>query len=576
MNKLTNVESQRVMAVLGDMLDRLNFLTYVPVKVDYRLLGLLHENGCSGAATSLEQQWQLEQVPTNNDVVQKIKTATRTLCRQLRENPVLVNTFFSMSNSTKDEELVILIKCLSELTDLAFNKLGKTVEEETTRQELMDNIYNRRKQAEDELVHLREKLNELRKAKEDETSQLELQLQKLKDELNTINKNTSNELAMIQNQVKETLDKAFEKQNIDMQMLTEQHTQLQAKLDKDTAEHREIEDGLRKFKCKIGTEVANAIEKYDKDMSALAQEIDSIQSQYKIELAQIQELSEHFKKIDEEQRRINEEEKILEAARAEERRQAQILHDAATKIQKVFRGRAVRKELAAKKKGKKGGKDKKMADRFEILEETSHAPEHKREENALNQAMEELSIDTKDVKLASEAKEEGNKYFKEGRYLDAYDLYTKAIELCPVEEDYAYNRAVYSSNRSACLFHLGRTEECIDDCSVAIELSPKYVKAYLRRAQAYEKLDKLEEALKDVKSVLEIDPKIQSAIDSEKRLTAIVTERQEKMKAEMLEKLKGFGNTILGKFGLSTDNFQMVQDPATGSYNINFTQNKKP
>ncbi|OQR91889.1 Mitochondrial Protein Translocase (MPT) Family [Achlya hypogyna] len=224
-----------------------------------------------------------------------------------------------------------------------------------------------------------------------------------------------------------------------------------------------------------------------------------------------------------------------------------------------------------------------MADRFEILEETSHAPERQgaKEEAdpALEKAMDALTVedaDVKDVKRASDAKEEGNGYFKEGRYLDALDCYSKALHLCPIDTEYAYNRAVYSNNRAACLFHLGRQEECIDDCSVAIELSPKYVKAYLRRAQAYEKLDKLEEALKDVKSVLEIDPTIQSAVESEKRLSAIVTERQEKMKAEMLEKLKGFGNTILGKFGLSTDNFQMVQDPATGSYNINFSQTKKP
>ncbi|KDO16803.1 hypothetical protein SPRG_15594 [Saprolegnia parasitica CBS 223.65] len=220
-----------------------------------------------------------------------------------------------------------------------------------------------------------------------------------------------------------------------------------------------------------------------------------------------------------------------------------------------------------------------MADRFEILEETSHAPERKAEAEgnpALEKAMDEMSLDAKDVKLASDAKEEGNSFFKEGRYLDAVDCYSKALRLCPIGTEYAYNRAVYSNNRAACLFYLGRQEEAIEDCTVAIELSPNYVKAFLRRAQAYEKLDKLEEALKDVKSVLEIDPTIASARDSEKRLSALVTERQEKMKAEMLEKLKGFGNTILGKFGLSTDNFQMVQDPATGSYNINFTQNKQP
>ncbi|ETW07294.1 hypothetical protein H310_01849 [Aphanomyces invadans] len=223
-----------------------------------------------------------------------------------------------------------------------------------------------------------------------------------------------------------------------------------------------------------------------------------------------------------------------------------------------------------------------MADRFEILEETSHTPEkttperkptHDNEDHELNELVEELSVETKDVKKASEAKEAGNELFKAGRYLDAFDLYTKALRLCPSEDEYAYNKAVYFSNRAACLLHLGRPEESIEDCTMAITHSPKYVKALMRRSQAYEKMDKMDEALQDVKTVLEIDPTVPSAIDAEKRLSAVVAERQEKMKAEMLDKLKGFGNTILGKFGLSTDNFQMVQDPATGSYNINFTQN---
>ena len=37
-------------------------------------------------------------------------------------------------------------------------------------------------------------------------------------------------------------------------------------------------------------------------------------------------------------------------------------------------------------------------------------------------------------------------------------------------------------------------------------------------------------------------------------------------------KLKELGNTVLGKFGMSMDNFQAVKDPATGSYSINFQQ----
>lgn len=37
-------------------------------------------------------------------------------------------------------------------------------------------------------------------------------------------------------------------------------------------------------------------------------------------------------------------------------------------------------------------------------------------------------------------------------------------------------------------------------------------------------------------------------------------------------KLKDLGNMVLGKFGLSVDNFKAEKDPATGSYSIKFQQ----
>ena len=40
----------------------------------------------------------------------------------------------------------------------------------------------------------------------------------------------------------------------------------------------------------------------------------------------------------------------------------------------------------------------------------------------------------------------------------------------------------------------------------------------------------------------------------------------------MFCKLKELGNSLLGKFGMSLDNFKAVKDPATGSYSISFQQ----
>lgn len=86
----------------------------------------------------------------------------------------------------------------------------------------------------------------------------------------------------------------------------------------------------------------------------------------------------------------------------------------------------------------------------------------------------------------------------------------------------------------------------------------------------FEKFQKLEEALADAELWVTLDPKSLQAKDAVSRLKKAVQERDEKLKEEMMGKLKDMGNWVLGKFGLSLDNFKAVQDPKTGSYSINF------
>ena len=99
-----------------------------------------------------------------------------------------------------------------------------------------------------------------------------------------------------------------------------------------------------------------------------------------------------------------------------------------------------------------------------------------------------------------------------------------------------------------------------------------YVKVIMRRCQAYEKTGKIEEALADAKKVQELDPSYPKINDIVKKMEKEYEEKMNKMKDEALGKLKELGNSILGNFGMSLDNFKMQQDPNSGSWSISMNQ----
>lgn len=178
----------------------------------------------------------------------------------------------------------------------------------------------------------------------------------------------------------------------------------------------------------------------------------------------------------------------------------------------------------------------------------------------------------KNKSAASELKKLGNITYKESKYLEAIDTYTQALRLYPLEN--TTDRSILYSNRAACKMHLERKQTALDDCTKSIDLNPQYVRAYVRRAKLYEETDKLDESLEDYKKILELDPGNKDALKATVRLPPLIQERNEKLKTEMMGKLKDLGNLFLKPFGLSTENFKLQQDPVTGSYSVNFQQNQ--
>ncbi|XP_068188381.1 sperm-associated antigen 1A [Antennarius striatus] len=123
-------------------------------------------------------------------------------------------------------------------------------------------------------------------------------------------------------------------------------------------------------------------------------------------------------------------------------------------------------------------------------------------------------------------KNEGNHLFKHGQFADALEKYTQAIEGCSgAGIDSPEDLCILYSNRAACYLKDGNSADCIQDCTKALELQPYSLKPLLRRAMAYESLERYRKAYVDYKTVLQIDNGVQAAHDSVHRITRMLIEQ---------------------------------------------------
>ena len=103
---------------------------------------------------------------------------------------------------------------------------------------------------------------------------------------------------------------------------------------------------------------------------------------------------------------------------------------------------------------------------------------------------------------AEEEKNKGNAAYKSRQFQAALDHYNRALELNPSE-------IAYITNKAAAHFEMGEYETCLQLCDEAVEKGRevhadlgKIAKAFTRKANAYLKLDKVDEAIEALKTSL--------------------------------------------------------------------------
>lgn len=149
---------------------------------------------------------------------------------------------------------------------------------------------------------------------------------------------------------------------------------------------------------------------------------------------------------------------------------------------------------------------------------------------------------------ATSEKDLGNEYFKQKKFNEAIDCYSRSIALSPTAVAYA--------NRAMAYLKIKRFQEAEDDCTEALNLDDRYIKAYSRRATARKGIGKLRDSLEDVEFALRLEPQneelkkqradtksllekaiLAKAAGTAKRPAQVVKEVESKVDANKLEKV---------------------------------------
>ncbi|KAJ4957225.1 hypothetical protein NE237_014008 [Protea cynaroides] len=149
--------------------------------------------------------------------------------------------------------------------------------------------------------------------------------------------------------------------------------------------------------------------------------------------------------------------------------------------------------------GKFGG-DKELSSKIlpvDYLRNNSHGYDFSRKFGAMSHMSSGLLAEENPPDAASE-KELGNEYFKQKKFKEAIDCYSRSIALSPT--------AVAFANRAMACLKVKRFEEAENDCSEALNLDDRYVKAYSRRATARKELGKFKASMEDSEFALRLEP----------------------------------------------------------------------
>jgi hypothetical protein len=384
-SKPTNIDAQRILAIMDELKEKLTYLSVVTPQV---LEGLQSEEGQAAGELlgndlmkKIAEQIRLEELyiasnttsdgsfalaEDNDDVretIERLQKNTLELCRKMKVIPNIVPELRNFQE-TRPTNMLQFLRTLADMQELTLKRLTTTVEEERSRQELLEHYVGREEAASKRRQQLEKDLAHIRREREKAQSSRTEVLTKLKADLLDVKDSTELRMKQLRERAANRMTEHQEKFNAKEEEYTKGIATIKDANKNMRIASQEDEIGLRRQKVRRETDVENVIKSYDAAVMEMVVDFNCHVDEYKKEQKSLQELKEHFSKVDAEKERISHEDAITRTRmkKAEMERQKRQL--SASTVQAFWRGIMQREEFVKMKKasrkkgGKKGGKKK--------------------------------------------------------------------------------------------------------------------------------------------------------------------------------------------------------------------------
>jgi chromosome segregation ATPase len=284
--------------------------------------------------------------------VRALQKNTVELCRKMRAVDRIVPELRNFQE-TRPAAVIQFLKTLADMQDLTLKRLTTTVEEERSRQELLDYYRIREEEATKKRQQLDRDLNQIRKECERAQSQRNDILLKLKADLFEVKDRKTERMNQLQARYEQRMRDAQETFNAKRDELTKRINQLKESNKKLRQNSQEEEIGKKKTAKRYEKEVDDVIQQYDREVKDLASHKSEHDDLFKKDSRRLNDLKERFEKVEQEKLCIEAEEAIAEARRKKMEDEQERRNYSSSLVQAFWRGIMQRQEFVQMKKAKK-------------------------------------------------------------------------------------------------------------------------------------------------------------------------------------------------------------------------------